>query len=305
MASWFGLGTYTIRYNNLVIPAVIPPPIPPSDISDIVLWLDAADTSTIEVNEDTSGVNVNRVMKWFDKANPSNQNYFTHDGNPAGSGLYNVHSFPISLPVVYFEANAYMNHSQQGFELPFQARTVFYVIKPLSNLEDASSVLLPIFTGDASGGMSIAIAKTLGGFTYAMNPLDLSGEEITFDLSANPINTRMLVSFAQTDQIDLSGNAASYDTNYQPLVFDNYAANYNENVIQYILNSPTANSSFDLAELIVYGRLLNSFEQTIVLEYLARKWNTGGGSNISAPSVPQQVVEEVVPPEEGPPPEPV
>lgn len=275
---WFGSGTRTTFFRNVLFDPPEPPVFNPLDISDCYVWLDANDTSTIEVNEDTSGNNVNRVMKWFDKAKPSNQNHFEKDNTPSSSGLYNVH-FMNKLNTVYFEPNAYMVHHDGGYTFPFQARTFFAVVKPLTNLADASGAVQPyisIFNGYTLGDMNTTIAYDASGFRYQMceNAITCG---IEFDLSNNPTNQRMLIMFGQSDT-DLSGNIGSFDTISQPLVLNSLATSYNTNLAQYVLNDATKGTAQDIAEILLYGRLLDNNEQIQVLEYLADKWNLSGNS---------------------------
>lgn len=284
MAAWFS-SARTFSANFLYKNALIVPPEPdvfsPLDLSDCYVWLDANDSSTIEVNTDTSGVNVNRVMKWFDKANPSQQNHFEKDNQPYESGLYNVHTMN-GLNTVYFEPNTYMIHHDGGYTFPFQARTFFAVIKPLTDLSDASGILpfISTFNGSTTGDMNTGFTYDSSGAYTGLYRYQMceNGYEcgITFDLSNNPVNQRMILMFAQTDQLDLSGNAGVYDTIYQSLSISSIADQYNTSLSQYYLNNATHGTAQDIAEIILYGRLLSSSEQIQVLEYLADKWNASG-----------------------------
>lgn len=271
---WYGSGVRTSRYRNILDPAPEPVVFSPTDISDCALWLDANDSSTIFTRED------NRILKWFDKAKPSNQNYFRHDGSPAGSALYNTHTMN-QLQTVYFEPNTYMNHQGGGIVFNFQARTFFAVIKPLTNLVDASGAVLPIiniFNGFSTGGLNTGISynSLSGNHQYAMCESGISCG-IVYDLSNNPVNQRMIIMFAQSSTG--SGNAGAYDTIYQPLTSSDPADSYDTtSTIQYYLNDSTKGTAQDIAEIIMYGRLLTSTEQIRVMDYLADKWNASGAN---------------------------
>ena len=305
MSSW--LGPDIVRplfYRNVLPPAPEPPVFSPLDITDCVLWLDANDSSTVEVNEDTSGVNLNRVMKWFDKAQPSNQNYYSHVGNPAGSGLYNVHTMN-QLNTIYFEQNAFMDHQDNGVTFNFQARTFFSVIKPLTVL-DNTTPYLGIYNTDTFPGGGVGYMNTLLSWNDASGTVTCSMCEngqscgIQFDISGDIVNQRMILMFAQTDQIDLSGNAGVFDTLYKPLISSDPADTYATGQSQYILNNPNYDTAQDIAEIIMYGRLLTTDEQRQVLDYLVDKWNLSGPNlNYSVPGnlevvVPEPPLEEVV-----------
>lgn len=283
MASWFGnpASSLSIRYTNILPPAPIPAVFLPTDISGCCLWLDANDGDTIAVNGDTSGVNLNRVMKWFDKALPDQQNYYKHDGNPAFSGLYNTHTMN-QLKTVYFEPDCYMNHQDGGVTFNFQARTFFAVVKPLTDLSGALNPYIGIYNTATPSSPGVGYMNTgitydasSGLFTYAMCENGVTCG-ITFDLSNNPLNQRMIIMFAQTDQIDLSGNTAAYDTIYQTLNGNDPADSYDTGQSQYILNSPVYGTAQDIAEIIMYDHLLTTSEQIEVLNYLADKWNISG-----------------------------
>jgi hypothetical protein len=271
---WYGSGIRTSRYKNVLDPP--PEPIifnPKTDISDCVLWLDANDPSTIFTRED------NRVLKWFDKAQPSNQNYYRHIGSPAGSALYNTH-YMNQLPTVYFEPNASMEHEGGGMMYPFQARTFFAVIKPLTNLADASGAVQPfinIYNGFDPGAMNTGFSYNAmsGNHSYTMCENGISCG-VVWDLSNNPVNQRMVLMFAQSET-DINDNVGSYDTVAQPLTVSDPADSYDiSSTIQYYLNDSVKGTAQDIAEIIMYGRLLTIKEQTRVLDYLADKWNLSG-----------------------------
>ena len=288
MASWFSRSTLApLRYNRFNFPAVEPPAFSPLDISDCALWLDANDSSTIDVNEDTSGANVNRVMKWFDKAKPSNQNYWTHDGNPAFSGLYNTH-YMTQKPTVFFQPNAYMDHQDGGLQFDFNARTFFTVIKPLSNLVDASSQVMSIFSATDVSGMVAEIFYDVSNTVFKYGMYDASGSNvIAFDLSHNPLNERMILMWAH--DTDISGSSAAFDTIYKTLSL-NFGAKYAQTKMNYLLNSETTGNSLDIAEIIMYSRVLDATEQGDVMDYLAAKWGA------ARPPKPKPVPPTPVPP---------
>jgi len=275
MYGWYGSGTRTAKYTNILDPAPEPSIFVPTDISDCALWLDANDGDTIQVNGDLSGANVNRVMKWFDKAKPSNQNYYRHVGNPATSGLYNVHSMN-QLNTVYFEPFSVMDHQGAGVTFNFQARTFFYVGKPLTDLTTSASPFLNWYNTSSPGNyMNTGLAYSGGLFNYVMCENGISCG-IAFTSTNNPLNQRMLVMFGQTDQVDLSGNIGSFDTISQTLTSSDPADSYSTGQSQYVLNDSVNGNAQDIAEIIMYGRLLTTAEQIRVLEYLADKWNLSG-----------------------------
>jgi hypothetical protein len=269
---WYGSGLRAPYYRNILDPA--PEPIvfnPARDLSDCELWLDANDPSTITTRED------NHVLKWFDKAKPDNQNYYRHSGSPNGSGLYNTH-YMNQLPTVYFPPNAFMEHQGGGVVYRFQARTFFAVIKPLTDLTTALNPFISIYNGYSSGAMNTGFSyNSMSGnhsYTLCENGITCG---IVWDLSNNPVNQRMILMFAQTDSFDLSGNVGSFDTISQPLTVSDPADSYDtSSTIQYYLNDSVKGTAQDIAEIIMYGRLLTTTEQTRVLEYLADKWNLSG-----------------------------
>lgn len=275
MASWFPpLSARIQTYKNVLPPAPVPKVFSPLDLSDCVVWLDANDSSTINVNGDLSGANVNRVMKWFDKAKPSNQNYWRHKGSPATSGLYNVHTMN-QLNTVYFEGNTEMDHEDGGLTLSFQDRTFFAVIKPLYDLSGAAVPFLNIFNGFTDvGAMNTGLYYDASGWGFSMceNSIQCG---ITFSIPGDLKNNRMVLMAGQSST-DLSANVGSWDVSAQPLKNNFLAGSYYTGETQYVLNDFNKVSSQDIAEIILYGRLLTKSEQTQVLEYLADKWNLSG-----------------------------
>lgn len=269
MNGWYGSGGRVSRYRNILVPPPEPIQFSPLDISGCALWLDANDSSTITTRED------NRVLKWFDKAKPSNQNYYQHSGSPAGSGLYNTH-YMNQLQTIYFEPNTYMEHQDGGWVFGFQARTFFAVIKPLTDLTTALQPYINIFNGFTTGAMNTGLSydSLSGNHQYAMCENGITCG-IVFDLSNNPVNQRMIIMYAQSDTG--SGNAGAYDTAYQTLTFSDPADSYDTtNKIQYYLNDSTKGTAQDIAEIIMYDHLLKTTEQIRVMDYLADKWNASG-----------------------------
>lgn len=279
MRGWYGTGQAFQRYTNILGSAPEPPVFnPATDISNCELWLDANDPSTIEIYEED---NLNRVKKWYDKAHPDPSRHFDHDSQPYTSGLYNTH-YMNKLQTVYFEPNTQMKSHDGGLTFNFQARTFFAVIKPLTNLADASGAVQPyinIFNGFTPGDMNTGISyNSLSGLhQYAMCENGITCG-IVYDLSNNPYKQRMILMFGQTDQIDLSGNIGSYDTVSQPLTFSDPADAYNPLQAIYYLNDSTKGTAQDIAEIIFYKGLLTTAEQTQVLDYLADKWNLSGAT---------------------------
>lgn len=274
--NWNGRGTQAVHFTNILPPAPEPPVFSPLDLSGCVLWLDANDSSTIDVNGDLSGPNVNRVMKWYDKAQPSNQNYYTHIGDPSGSGLYLIHTMN-GLNTVYFEANAAMDHQGGGVTFNFQDRTFFAVIKPLTDLSGTPTPYLSIYNGYTMGDMNTTIGLDPSGsgaygFVMCENQIQCG---IQYDISGPILNQRMIIMFAQSST-DLSGNAGTFDTVYQPLVTSALGTAYNTAQSQYLLNDQTKGTSQDIAEIIMYSRVLDISEQILVSDYLADKWNASG-----------------------------
>lgn len=284
---WYGSGQQTRLYRNILDPAPVPIPFSPTDLSDCVLWLDANDGDTVQTTEDTSGVNLNRVLKWFDKAQPSNQNYYKHVGDPAGSGLYNTHTMN-QLKTIYFEPYAYMAHQGNGIEFSFQARTFFAVVKSLTDLTTHPVPFVTIYsTTSASNFMQTVYnyeASEGGFYQFAMCAQGVSCPVI-FRSPGEILNQRMLVMWANTDAEDLSGNRGAFDTISQTL-YSSQPASYATGTSQYWINNPFYGTSQDVAEIIMYRRLLTTTEQTRVLDYLADKWALSGPSGSGANSDP-------------------
>ena len=69
------------------------------------------------------------------------------------------------------------------------------------------------------------------------------------------------------------------DSIYQTLTFSDPADSYDTtSTIQYILNDSVKGTAQDIAEIIMYDRLLTTSEQEQVINYLADKWNFSGAT---------------------------
>ena len=276
MASWFGSYGFqrTLIFKNSLPPAPEPPVFSPLDISGCQLWLDANDTSTIEVNGDLSGANVNRVMKWFDKAQPSSQRHFQKISDPSGSGLYNV-DFINKLNVVRFEPNCSMEFHDGGLTFPFNDRTFFCVFKPQTDLSGLAYPYIQIFIGQGGGAFGFyfgEIAPNTYRYSCCSNGV-VCGIEIDLP-NTNPYKNRIVYGMRQS-ATDLSSNKVSFDTVDQTLASSDLA-NYTLTQQQYTLGVNGVATAFDLAELILYEGVLDDIAFNLVTDYLADKWNLSG-----------------------------
>lgn len=273
MSSWFPPPPLKNPKSNLPLQAT-PIPFNPLDISGCALWLDASDTSTVDVNGDLSGVNVNRVMKWFDKANPSNQNYWTHDGDPATSGLYNTHKVN-QRNVIYFPPTCYMDHEDGGVSYAFKDRSFFAAIKCRSSLMDASATSVTIFNGVDASGMTLGIFPDISNTSFLYRMGQTGGSAlIEYDVSETILNRRMILAFVN-NSTDLSGNAGIFDITSETLTTSGLA-DYNTNKMQYELNNRLDGGSQDICELIMYDTALSEADRNRVINYLGDKWCASG-----------------------------
>jgi hypothetical protein len=275
MASWFGASVRPITFKNSLPPAPEPNPFNPSnDVSGLAFWLDANDDDTITV--DASGIN---VLSWADKLKGVD---IYEAVDLSNCPQYGVH-FMNGLNVVYFPLNAALRDSMTV--LDFNDRTCFVVCKPLAFDVSGGTAFLNFYHGDATADMQLGLRwYDVSGFTQYSICENGIACGVQFDISANPLNTRMLLAWRQSNT-DLSGNAGYYDTISIPLA-NSQLTGFNPDG-QYIISDSTKNQSIDIAEILIYDSVLNDSNVSKVLDYLADKWNLSGptGSGVNGSSV--------------------
>jgi hypothetical protein len=278
MASWFGssLLPQPLFYRNILEPAPEPIPFNPStDVSGLAFWLDANDDVTVDV----SGTD---VLSWSEKLKGVDIYEAVDLSNCPQYGIHTMNG----LPVVYFPVNSALRDSMTV--LDFNDRTCFVVCKPL--VFDLSGIVpqeafLDFYHGDATADMQLGLRyyDVSGVTTYSIcqNGINCG---VQFDISANPLNTKMILAWRQSSS-DLSGNAGYYDTVNIPLL-NSELSSFNPDG-QYTLSSTSKNQSLDIAELLIYDSVLSDSDVTKVLDYLADKWNLSGatGSGVNSGSV--------------------
>jgi hypothetical protein len=253
---WFGSGTRTSLYRNILVDPPEPIDFNPTDVSGLAFWLDADDPDTIETDETGFG-----VLSWSEKLRGLDVYTPVDALNPP---LTNRHTMN-GVNVVYFPLNAALRDTSTV--LDFNDRTVFVVCKPLAF--DVSG-LVQLFHGDATGDQEVSLrySDVSGVTTYSLCSY-ASSCGVQFEQPEPPTNTRMILSFVQSST-DLASNAGFYDTFPQTLVTSNLIT-FNPDG-QYYLSAATNNQAVDIAEILVYDRVISTTDIRRLNDYLAAKW---------------------------------
>lgn len=222
----------------------------PRNISNLMLWLDASDLSTIT---DTSGA----VTQWDDKSGRNNHASQDIAAEQPTSGTRTVNG----LNVIDFDGtgeNFNIDHTDI-YNLSNGANTLFFVWKTDSTTDDQR-----LFTGYVS-------AATRYGIIYSLGTEVLLGQNAT---SYNPVShtitedTDVHIETLWRDGVDIAigrdGGAVTTGANGLDVVTDRAtigATLGNTNDIDGVV-----------CEIIAYGRNLSAAEKNLIGNYLAAKW---------------------------------
>jgi len=246
---------YPLNRKPFVAPVVTPgpPPFVPTDIPNLDFWMDATNAASIV---ETSG-----SFSW------------TNLGASGGVAFNNTTATPRTgvntlngKNVVNFGVNASLDWTGA---FPTKEKTVFVVSKVLTQLSSTPPNLLTylnVFTGYAPQVFTVW-DSTLGyGYILIGAGVDVFCGGWT---STNPYNipTRFVI----RNDLTTSANLVTVNDVSLPLGW-NFPSDYNTSTLNYSMGSAYYNSSFDLAEMLIYDRSLSDVEVAEVNAYLTDKW---------------------------------
>jgi hypothetical protein len=239
-----------------------PQPFTPLNIDGCVVWMDAADTTTID-----SASPGNEVYTWTNKGSAAG--VFQRDGL---SIVYtNTHSVN-SRNSIYFPEMSTLEIN--NLTLDFQARTVFVTTKLLTDLSRSLSPFCGYMKNTSTtGAMNLGVVYDNGPNTFAYSSCEIGIRcGIIVTTATNPVDTTQVICFGQDDQSP-PDNVFTINGTQLTIPTPEAADSYPSGPLNYFLNSAAYDSAQDMCELIIYNRLLSTVERQLVQTYLIAKWN--------------------------------
>lgn len=234
----------------------------PLSVDGCVVWMDAADTTTID--EASPG---NEINSWTNKGSAAGM--FQRDGSTL---VYtNTHTVN-SLNSIYFPEMSTLQIN--NLTLDFQARTIFVTTKLLTDLTSSLSPFCGYMNNTAvRGAMNLNVVFDAGPNTFAYTSCE-SGIRcgIVVATVTNPVNRTQVICFAQDDQSP-PANVFTINGTQLTIPTPEQADSYPSGPLDYHLNSASYVSAQDMCELVIYNRLLSTVERQLVQSYLIAKWN--------------------------------
>lgn len=227
----------------------------PTRLSNLSVWLDAADPSTIIQSRIA-------IEQWNDKS--SNSNVFMHGSAFSAPVVSNTST---NAPSVFFPPGARLSGNSQN--LPQSASVFSKSCIAVYQCQDANAVMRISIGRDASGG-AFGLAQS-NGIVYA--PYQYAEGDTTFSITNVADMRYVFASFDASVSIitglpsfsDMSMNATAYINN---ILNTSFSIGTSDNP-----NSVFQSSNFHLCELIATSNALSTSDREDVEGYLAWKWN--------------------------------
>lgn len=229
----------------------------PSDISDLALWLDASDASTI--TEDV-GVSV-----WVDKSENGRD-----IANTTGTEQPLIGSVQINgLDTVTFDGTDDILYNASPFMYDEGALTIFAVIKGAAQednriiAERGGGFYAPFQTRRSSNFDQLtAYIKSTTTTLYDNSTAGTSLFDDTPKIGVSVDTGSAIINYANGG----TGTSHSY-TRSGVFTFDNFAVG----AVKYV-GSEASHFAGDIGEVVIFGRVLNDTEKNLIGNYLASKW---------------------------------
>lgn len=226
----------------------------PSRLSNLAVWLDAADSTTIKTDPNNGS-----LIGWVDKS--GNGNIFTKNFVGAISPVPEVTS---SGPAIYFPPNCISIASLNPISLPY-SKTIIAVYRckdGYSSINIGVGINIPVgsfgicqINADPNAIVYTPYQNGIGDLTSSGSLLTTNYAFASFDASTNIV----------------SGNSGFNNTTLQSFVFQNYIQSTPLTIGA--TNGQYTSSNFYIFELIVTSNAMTSSDRQEVEAYLAKKWN--------------------------------
>lgn len=244
----------------------------PTDISGCKIWMDATDNDAVQYND------LLLVSSWSNKGTLGG----SFDASGAGIVSYGT-AQQNGFNTVTFDNYGYLSGV---FNMDFQARSVFYVIRA-NNIIDGSAN--SVMTSDTTGHQETFFIKDgtwLSVEGKHPSPIPQQAFESTTDYTGYAYLTEFIVGS------DLSDNWCGYNGTYIPPIYQT-TATYTQGSATYFLgnffNGTPLLGNIDFCELIVYEGALSIADREQVETYLRFRWNFVEPPTPPTPFVPTDI----------------
>lgn len=263
--NWMVLGMYT---TNSISSSYFSP----ANVSNLVVWLDAADPSTIITSTN------NTVARWINKVVTPSVTWARPGqiGTPgttpnSPSAITGVRTL-FGRNVLWFSTTCEMFISTS---LTNQQKSIFAVMTPLTGLNSTnpSTLLFGNPTTPNLFNTNIIYNSNTLCYQYGIYRSSLGANyqaHVEFSTLTSPINNAFLLSLVNSTTSN--SNIATFNGFGQFLTSSINAASYQTANCNYFIQQHYYSTSFDLAELLVYNADLIPSERQDVEGYLAWKW---------------------------------
>lgn len=263
--NWMVLGMYTANVVSTTF-------FSPLNVSNLAVWLDAADPSTIVTSTN------NTVARWINKALTPSVTWARPGvlGTPGAtpnsqSALTGVRTL-FGKNVMWFSTTCEMFISTSFAN---QQKSIFAVVNPLTGLNatNPSTLLFGNPTVANNFNTNIIYDSARLTYNYGIYRSSLGANyqaHVAFSTVASPINNPLLLSLVNSTTSN--SNVGTFNGAPQNLTSSINAASFQTALTNYFIQQHYYSTSFDLAELIIYNADLLPLERQDVEGYLAWKW---------------------------------
>lgn len=253
-SSWLGNGSFGA--NSVRLREIEPVVFKPTDISGCALWLDATDNDAVIYN------NLLQVSAW------KNKGYLGGQFDASGAGLVEYGAAQQNgFNTVTFQSGGYLTGT---YNLDFQARSIFVVVKPVT-VTDNSAV--SILTADTTNLQELFFLKSSTWLWFLGKHPSVIPEE-AFESATNYTGYANLATFVLADYTDY--NWTGINGTYIAPIY-NTVANFATGSATYFLgnyaNGAPIDAQYDVCEIIIYNNALLEVDRVAVETYLLRRWN--------------------------------
>lgn len=281
------------RYQTSATIGLVPNRFNPLDVPNLTVWLDAADTSTINPPNTTAaitswrskGSNTNSAVKYntggFDYATPTTMSH-TLNG----------------LNVLHFTKDNFINGSNTSATLGLtttlsnQSKAAFVVFKGLTNLAIAAQPYYNFFSVFAANYYNVGEAYISTQFVLNCGT---NGDQTRLAslAAANSLNTASVVCIYNSSNV--SDNIITENGTSLSLSTSVLATNYVTTSGNYQIHQYAYNTEMDVAEILIYDGDITVEQRQQIEGYLAWKWGLQGNLpndhpykniNLAGPSIP-------------------
>ena len=231
----------------------------PTDISNLLVWLDASDTSTIE----TSGSD---VTTWSDKSGNNNDLTQSTSGMRPSSGTRTLNGLNT---IDFVSANSDTLQRTDALGLTGNPALTIVVVCNADYLSTDDTIC---YIGDNAGGGGVAISVRVDDGSFRFN----NGRQVFSGVTAN--QTSVLVwqrasgATYQEGALWINGTSKSQTGVANGTNTPNIQNEIFKLATNVYLGSITSKFDGMLCEVVVYNKTLSSTERDALVEYLTDKW---------------------------------